>query len=376
MQWLASGVGGHPVMEGGKTISAPGASAAPGDRVPRQIPVDTQGIGGMSSPDWRHLARDGALVIAALLSLVAAAVVVTSFRAALGREGAVGIDFSLYVDRTRSWLEGDGFYLPRQLAGHPYPAMFGDAYYPPVAMLLTLPFTFGIPRLLWWVIPVTLLVASIIRIRPTVWALPVIAAILAYPRTWVAVICGNPSIWALAFLAAGLAWRWPAVFLPFKVTLAPFALIGIHRRSWWIGAAVGVALCLPFAATWVDWATAMGNVRMSPGHGLDYVLGEWPIALGIVAVGLLSSQAPNRAIPSTYGAGTTVVRRIDGSPVAQQPEAAAMNEEGPASPPRRWIQLVGRLADRPGGHAIDPRWSRLARRTGLSSRPPGVRRPS
>ena len=135
----------------------------------------------MSSIDWRRLARDGALVIAALLSLVAAAVVVTSFRAALGQAGAIGIDFNLYVDRTRSWLEGDGFYLPRQLTGHPYPAMFGDAYYPPVAMVLSLPFTLGIPRLLWWMIPLTLLVASIIRIRPTVWALPISPQSLRIP---------------------------------------------------------------------------------------------------------------------------------------------------------------------------------------------------
>ena len=309
-----------------KTISTSGASAVPGDHVPQEKYVDTQGIGGMSSIDWRRLARDGALVIAALLSLVAAAVVVTSFRAALGQAGAIGIDFNLYVDRTRSWLEGDGFYLPRQLTGHPYPAMFGDAYYPPVAMVLTLPFTLGIPRLLWWMIPLTLLVASIIRIRPTVWALPVIAAILAYPRTWVAVICGNPSIWAFAFLAAGLAWRWPAAFVPFKLTLAPFALIGVHRRSWWIGAAVGVALCLPFAAMWLDWATAMANVQMSPGYGLDYVLGEWPIAFGIVVIGLLSSRAPVRVISSGQVTGTTVVRGPDPSPVARQPEAVAMNE--------------------------------------------------
>ena len=320
--------GGRPASGDGawEGDQGPSRRAAPGDQIPKQISVDTRGIGGTSSLDWRRFARDGALVIAALLSLVAAAVVMTSFRAALGREGAIGIDFNLYLDRTRSWLEGDGFYLSRQLTGHPYPAMFGDAYYPPVAMVLTLPFTAGIPWLLWWVIPLTLLVSSIIRIRPTVWALPVIAAILAYPRTWVAVICGNPSIWAFAFLAAGLAWRWPAAFVPFKLTLAPFALTGVHRRSWWIGAAVGVALCLPFAATWADWATAMANVQMSQGYGLDYVLGEWPIAFGIVAVGLLSSRAPLRVISSGRMTGKTVVRGLDVTPVAQQPAAAAVNE--------------------------------------------------
>ena len=293
----------------------------------------------MSGIDWRRIARDGALVLAGLLALVAAAVAVTMFRTAVGQQGAIGVDLSLYVDRTRSWLASDGFYLPRQLTGHPYPAMMGDAYYPPVLMLLTLPFTLGIPWVLWWMIPLTLLGASIIRIRPTVWALPVIAAILAYPRTWVAVICGNPSIWAFAFLAAGLAWRWPAAFVPFKLTLAPFALIGVHRRTWWIGAAVGIALCLPFAATWFDWATAMGHAQMSPEFGIGYVLGEWPIAIGILVVGLLSSRVPHDAISSEQVAETTVVRRLDESTVAQQPEAAGRDEQGPARPPRRWIQL-------------------------------------
>jgi hypothetical protein len=276
----------------------------------------------MPSIDWRRCARDGALVIAGLLLLVAVAIAQAKLRTAVGRDGAIGYDLNLYVDRTRSWLEGGGFYLPRQLTGHPYPVMLGDAYYPPVAMLLTLPFTLGIPWLLWWVIPLALLVVSVIRVRPTVWALPVIAAILAYPRTWNALICGNPSIWAFAFLAAGLAWRWPAIFVPFKLTLAPFALIGIRRRSWWIGAAVGVAVCLPFAATWVDWATAMGNVQMTPGYGLDYVLGEWPIAFGIVIVGLLRSRAPRHSVSSAQVAGE-VTRRVLVAPRTRRSAAAA-----------------------------------------------------
>jgi len=67
-------------------------------------------------------------------------------------------------------------------------------------------------------------------------------------------------------------------------------------------------------------------VQMSPGYGLDYVLGEWPIGFGIVVIGLLSSRAPVRVISSGQVTGTTVVRGPDPSPVARQPEAVAMNE--------------------------------------------------
>ena len=41
-------------------------------------------------------------------------------------------------------------------------------------------------------------------------------------------------------------------------------------------------LALPFGAMWLDYVTAVGNARND--SGLDYLLGEWPIAAALVVV--------------------------------------------------------------------------------------------
>ena len=58
-----------------------------------------------------------------------------------------------------------------------------------------------------------------------------------------------------------------APFVLLKPSLAPFALFGIRRRSWWLGASVLVVLCLPFGAMWLDW---LSTLRNSQGGGLLY----------------------------------------------------------------------------------------------------------
>jgi len=246
-----------------------------------------------------RLLRDGAIFLTGLLLLIAAAFAIAKLQTAVATPGAIGYDFSLYLNRTRSWQAGTGFYLPSQTAGVPYPAVQGDSFYPPVLMVLLIPFAAGVPAFLWWVLPLALTAGSLVQIRPAWWAYPILAAVLAYPRTWIALICGNPSMWAIAFLVAGLAWRWPAALVPLKLTLAPFALIGVRARSWWIAAAGALLLCIPFGSTWLDWATSMVNVRMTPDLGPDYVLGEWPIALALLVVGLFGSR---RAVVAPGGA--------------------------------------------------------------------------
>ena len=111
---------------------------------------------------------------------------------------------------------------------------------------------------------------------------PLLAVLLCYPRTWVMLLYGNPSMWAFAALVAGLAWTWPAPLVAIKVTLGPFALVGVRRRSWWITAVVALALSVPFAAMWPEYVTAISNARN--GYGLEYLVGEWPIAAALVIV--------------------------------------------------------------------------------------------
>jgi hypothetical protein len=70
--------------------------------------------------------------------------------------------------------------------------------------------------------------------------------------------------------------RAAAPFVLLKPSLAPFALFGIRRRSWWIGAAAFVLLSIPFGAMWADWVTTVVNSR---GGGLLYSSLEIPMLL-------------------------------------------------------------------------------------------------
>jgi ABC-type transport system involved in cytochrome c biogenesis permease component len=65
-------------------------------------------------------------------------------------------------------------------------------------------------------------------------------------------------------------------FVLLKPSLAPFALFGANRRSWWAGLAALVLLCLPFGGLWADWVASVLNSR---GGGLLYSALEIPMLL-------------------------------------------------------------------------------------------------
>jgi hypothetical protein len=199
-------------------------------------------------------------------------------------EQPFGVDFQLYRDATTRWFLGGPYYEPYQLAG-PYPISAGDILYPPVALWLFLPFAIqGQPPVeallgaAWWVIPlgVMALVVAALRPRPAAW--PLIALCLANPTTLLKIWTGNPVIWSMAAMALAVVgtWRVAAPFVLLKPSLAPFALFGIDRPSWWLGAAAFVVLSLPFGAMWADWVTARRN---SEGGGLFYSSLEFPMLL-------------------------------------------------------------------------------------------------
>jgi hypothetical protein len=72
-------------------------------------------------------------------------------------------------------------------------------------------------------------------------------------------------MWVAAIVAVGLRHPWASAFVLLKPTFAPFALIGIRRRSWWVGLAALVAVSLPMLPLWFDYLSAMQNN-----------VGEWP----------------------------------------------------------------------------------------------------
>jgi hypothetical protein len=227
--------------------------------------------------------------------LLAAAVVTWLSWSQLTQLGRVGADLTLYLDATRRWLAGGSFYPEHQLAG-PYLITDGDILYPPS----TIPFFVAflvLPSILFWVIPITILVWVIGRYRPAPWTWPVMAACLAYIPTMVKVLHGNPFMWASAAVALGTVYGWPALLVMLKPSLAPFGLIGIRRRSWWVaagglGAAVAVTVVV-FLPLWRDYVTVLTDSHNA--EGIFYSLSDVPLVLIPVIAYLGRTRQPATA---------------------------------------------------------------------------------
>jgi hypothetical protein len=186
-----------------------------------------------------------------------------------------GVDFGLYRDAAARWMEGGPFYKLYQLAG-PYEIRAGDVLYPPVALLLFVPFVV-LPAVLWWSIPVGLTAWSIWRLRPNPISWPVMALCLWFPNTGIKLLTGNPVIWSLAALALGTIYAWPAVFVLLKPTLAPLALFGSRTRSWWLALGAFAAVSLAFLPMWPAYIRVVLNAHHPSGP--FYSLGEVPMML-------------------------------------------------------------------------------------------------
>jgi hypothetical protein len=131
----------------------------------------------------------------------------------------------------------------------------------------------------WWAIPLGITAGAIRRLRPRPGFWPLIALCVANPTTLLKFWTGNPVMWSMAAMAVATlagSTRFAAPFVLLKASLAPFALFGINRRSWWLGLGVLVAMSLPFGALWGDWVASVLNSR---GGGLLYSALEIPILL-------------------------------------------------------------------------------------------------
>ena len=205
-------------------------------------------------------------------------------------EQPIGVDFELYRDATLRWLSGGSFYEPYQLVG-PYQITAGDILYPPVALWLFAPFAIAaapaapplsaaIATLAWWLIPLAIAAWAVwaLQPRPLVW--PLLALCASNPTTLLKTWTGNPVIWSMAALALAVVGssRFAAPFVLLKPSLAPFALFGIRRRSWWAGALALALLSAPLVVLgmWADWLRTLANSR---GGGLLYSALEAPMLL-------------------------------------------------------------------------------------------------
>ncbi|HEY7522813.1 MAG TPA: hypothetical protein VH720_04040 [Candidatus Limnocylindrales bacterium] len=198
-------------------------------------------------------------------------------------EQPLGVDFTLYRDVAARWLGGGPYFDPSQLAG-PYEIAAGDVLYPPVALVLFVPFAVApivVAAVAWWLVPIGVTTWTIARLRPKPAAWPLIALCVAWPTTLLKTWTGNPVIWCMAAIALGVLYRWPSVGVLLKPSLAPFALFGVNRRSWWLAMGALVLIGVPFGSLWVDWVTAVVNSR---GGGILYSALEVPmLALPVIA---------------------------------------------------------------------------------------------
>jgi hypothetical protein len=190
-----------------------------------------------------------------------------------------GVDYQLYMGAATAWLHGGPFFQPYQLAG-PYPISAGDILYPPVALILFVPFTF-LPAVLWWLIPGVGVAWCLYCLRPARWAWPLMAACVAWPTTPLKILTGNPVVWAVGALSLGVVYAWPSVLVLIKPSLFPFALFGARSRRWWLAIAVFIVASVPFGSLWLDWVHSLLN---SQGAGLAYSTLEIPmLAFPVVA---------------------------------------------------------------------------------------------
>ena len=216
------------------------------------------------------LTTTGVLLVLALMSGF------LLFQIVYGNRVGIGVDFHQYLDHVARWQSTGQLYLPRQLAG-PTTVMDGDPLYPPTVLWLLLPFTV-LPEPIWWLIPTAIIAVALVRLRPAPWTWPLLAIVALWPRTPALFFYGNPGMWMVAFICLALwrAWAGPLILL--KPSLAPFALLGFGRRSWFIALAIVVAASIPFGRLWLDYVTVLQN----SGVPLTYSLLDLPLALAPV----------------------------------------------------------------------------------------------
>jgi hypothetical protein len=185
----------------------------------------------------------------AVMLLVALAIEAATLYKIIDDQHSVGSDLRFFQSVAQRWLDTGVYYTEHQLNG-PYVVRSNvDNLYPPVALYLFLPFLV-LPSILWWIIPIAVIGYVVWWCRPQAWALPILAALVLFPKTPAVFLYGNSDIWAVTFAAAGVRWAWPAALVAFKPSVGFLGLIGIGTRRWWIAAGVLAVASLPFIELW------------------------------------------------------------------------------------------------------------------------------
>jgi len=212
---------------------------------------------------------------------------------------APGSDREIYVAAGQRWASGEWIFYPDQLRG-PYLLAVGHVLYPPVAYPAFYAASL-LPALFWWLVPLSVTAAGILWHRPAYWSWPIIAACLAFPWSLMLAWAGNPTIWLAAFVSLGTIRSGWAIAVLAKPTLAPFALVGIRRRTWWWALAGFLAVSAAFGQMWLDWIDALRNAY-GPRVGPLYSVGDVPWLLAPIVAWKASTRRVNAHI-SAFGHG-------------------------------------------------------------------------
>jgi hypothetical protein len=206
---------------------------------------------------------------------------------------AFGLDYRWHIDAAKRLLDNGTPYWPWQIGG-PYEISDGAILYPPTAFLLFIPFIW-LPAVLWWAVPIAILVVAMAVHRPPLWAWAVIGAIVAFEKSLNVYVFGNPSMWVVAAIAAGTVLSWPFVLVVAKPTFGPIALLGIRHRSWWIAVGILAVASIPFARVWLDWFAVVRNSNVSPTYNLPTL----PLMLAPLVAWLTGIRRPSWSAPQT-----------------------------------------------------------------------------
>jgi hypothetical protein len=202
------------------------------------------------------------------------------------------------MEGARRWLSGGDFYQPFTV------------FYPPIALLMFVPMSY-LPAVVWWAIPLGTIAYVLVRQCRSDWQRVALLAALA-DFALVPLASGNGSLWIAAAIVAGNRWGWPAAFIVLKPNLAPWALVGVRRRPFWLVLAALALVSLLMLPMWFDWLHALQGWYSSPAwsqgslgasRGEDYLTGllSPPFALLWFATrvsGRSTSSAAQRAAPS------------------------------------------------------------------------------
>ena len=208
----------------------------------------------------------------------------------------LGIDYEVHMGSARQWLAGGGFYWPWQFT-QTYGIAEQPVLYPPVALALFVPMSF-LPAVLWWAIPLGIIGYALWHHRPRPWAWPLMTAGFLFPTGAWMVWSGNALMWIAAFVALATLGKGAGPLILLKPTLAPFALIGIRDRRWWV-ALVGVAaLALLALPLWFDYRAVMANFTAA---NPLYSLPDYPLMAGIVVAWWASPSSRGRPASAATG---------------------------------------------------------------------------